>query len=54
MICETVKVVSPVSDDNPHGYIVINKADLSEDHELFDPAPKKAAKAKSDEPKPAE
>jgi hypothetical protein len=36
MHCPTVKVVSPVSDDNQHGYIVINESDLNEDHEVFD------------------
>lgn len=36
MQLETVKVVSPVSDDNPLGFIVINKTDLTADHELFD------------------
>lgn len=35
MHCPTVKVVSPVSDENPHGYIVINESDLTEDHEMF-------------------
>jgi hypothetical protein len=35
MDCPTVKVVSPVSDDNPLGYIVINESDLTEDHEVF-------------------
>lgn len=35
MQLETVRVVSPVSEDNPHGYIVINKSDLTEQHELF-------------------
>lgn len=35
MELETVKVVSPVSEDNPTGYIVINKSDLTEQHELF-------------------
>jgi hypothetical protein len=35
MQLETVKIVSPVSDDNPRGYIVINKSDLTEDHEIF-------------------
>lgn len=34
--CETVKVKSPVSDDNPAGYILINKSDLTEEHELFE------------------
>jgi hypothetical protein len=32
---KTVKIIVPVSDDNPHGYIVINEADLAEDHDLF-------------------
>jgi hypothetical protein len=32
---ETVRVVSPVSAGNPHGYIVINKSDLTEAHKLF-------------------
>ncbi len=31
----TVKVISPVSPGNPHGYIVINESDLTEEHELF-------------------
>ena len=35
MDCPTVRVVSPVSDENPHGYIVINESDLTEDHEIF-------------------
>lgn len=35
MHCPTVKVVSPVSDENPHGYIVINESDLTEEHEIF-------------------
>jgi hypothetical protein len=35
MECPTVKVVSPVSDENPHGYIVINESDLTEDYEVF-------------------
>jgi hypothetical protein len=48
MQCETVKVVSPVSDDNPHGYIIINKSDLTQDHELFDESAKKVEKS----PKP--
>jgi hypothetical protein len=42
---ETVRIVSPVSDDNPNGYIVINKDDLTEDHELFVEKPAKAVKA---------
>ncbi|AJG19064.1 HeH/LEM domain-containing protein [Cupriavidus basilensis] len=36
MQCETVKVVSPVSEGNPLGFIVINKSDLTDEHELFD------------------
>lgn len=36
MQLETVKVVSPTSDDNPLGYIVINKMDLAADHQRFD------------------
>lgn len=35
MQCQTIKVVSPVSDENPLGYIVINESDLTEDHEIF-------------------
>ena len=35
MECPTVRVVSPVSDENPLGYIVINESDLTEDHEVF-------------------
>jgi hypothetical protein len=35
MDCPTVRVVSPVSDDNPLGYIVINESDLTDDHEVF-------------------
>jgi len=50
MNCPTVRVVSPVSDDNPHGYIVINESDLTDDHEVFvdgdAPAIEPAAKRK--------
>lgn len=35
MQVETVKVVVPANDDNPQGYIVINKSDMTEEHELF-------------------
>lgn len=38
---ETVRVKSLVSEDNPLGYVVINKDDLAADHELFDEAPAK-------------
>lgn len=34
--CETVRVTSPKSDDNPTGYIVINKSDLTKDHTLYE------------------
>lgn len=47
MQLETVKVVSPVSEDNTHGYIVINKSDLTDEHELFDEGAKKAEKGPS-------
>ena len=36
MIVKTVKIVCPVTDDNPHGHIVINAIDLTEDHELVE------------------
>lgn len=51
MECETVKVVSPATDENPHGYIVINKSDLTEDHKVFVAKPVKAGRKeeKSDE-----
>jgi hypothetical protein len=35
MLLETAKIVSPVSDENPYGFIVINKSDLTDEHELF-------------------
>ncbi len=35
MPIETVRIVSPVSEGNPHGYIVINKADLAEGDVIF-------------------
>jgi len=35
MDCPTVRVVSPVSDENPLGYIVINESDLTNDHKIF-------------------
>ena len=51
MQCETVRVVSPVSDENPLGYIVINESDLAEGHELFvEPA---AVPVSNDGDKPA-
>jgi len=54
-ICATVRVSSPVTDDNPHGFIVINKSDMTDDHQLFEDAPdaqdaqkKRAQKLKSE------
>ncbi|WP_171516441.1 hypothetical protein [Cupriavidus necator] len=48
MQLETVKVVSEVSEDNPHGYIVINKSDLTDEHRLFvEGAPEKPARGKA-------
>ncbi|MGA3803693.1 HeH/LEM domain-containing protein [Ralstonia nicotianae] len=48
MELKTVKIVSPVTDENPLGYIVINETDLSEDHEVFgEEGAKKADKALS-------
>ena len=32
---ETIRVVSPVSEENPNGYIVINKSDLTDAHEVW-------------------
>lgn len=49
MELETIKVVTPVTDENPHGHIVINKTDLTDDHVVFeksdeDRQPKKRVK----------
>lgn len=41
MELETVRIVSPVSDDNPQGFIIINKDDLQPEHVLFSDAPVK-------------
>ena len=38
---ETVKIAADVTADNPLGYIIINKTDLTEDHVLFDESGKK-------------
>ena len=35
MQIETVRIVSPVSDGNPNGYIVINAEDRTDEHELY-------------------
>jgi hypothetical protein len=45
MQVDTVKIKSPISDDNPLGFIVINKSDLTEEHDLFE------EESESDEPK---
>lgn len=42
MELETVKIAAEVTAENPLGYIVINKTDLTEDHVLFDESAKKA------------
>ena len=44
MECKTVRVVSPVSEENPLGYIVINESDLTEEHVIFSDEPVKAAR----------
>ncbi len=50
MKIETVKVVADVTEQNQHGYVVINKADLTDVHELFTPEQtKKKVKAKEPE-----
>lgn len=48
--CETVRVKAEVTDDNPNGFIVINKTDFKEDeHELF-VVPKSKKKVADDKP----
>jgi hypothetical protein len=42
--CATVRVVAPVSAENPHGHIVINASDLTDEHTLFDVAQDDAEK----------
>lgn len=39
-LCKTVRIVSPVTKANPHGYIVINESDLKETHEIYTDAQK--------------
>lgn len=47
MECETVRIVSPVSDDNPLGYIVINASDFADGMTRYEePAPVKPGAAK--------
>jgi len=52
MICKTIRVTAPVSDENPLGYIVINESDLTDGHTLFD-APEKGAPESVSVPKRA-
>lgn len=33
--CKTVRVKSPISEDNKSGFIIINESDLTDEHELF-------------------
>lgn len=41
----TVRIITPVTDDNPLGFVVINADDFdSAFHELFDKAPSEQAK----------
>ncbi len=46
----TIRVVAPVSDENPLGFIVINEEDLADDHELFVDPTDGAAPAEADKP----
>lgn len=57
--CATIRVVAPVTDENPHGHIVINAADLTDEHRLFDAvlddaekeaAPRKTRTRKTEQP----
>lgn len=50
-IVETVRVVAPIVDGNPHGYVVINRADLSAEHRLFGDAEKAEAPRRDRPPK---
>jgi hypothetical protein len=44
---ETVRIVSPISDENPLGYIIINETDLAEGHEIYvEPVAEPAATTK--------
>lgn len=47
MKCETVKVAA----DNDEGYMVINKSDLTDEHEVLDPVDPEPAKLSKDEMK---
>lgn len=52
-IPQTVRVKSPVSEDNPLGYVVINKDDLTNEHELFDEVKAEEPAQPAVEPEPA-
>ncbi|MDY7525494.1 hypothetical protein [Sphingomonas sp. 10B4] len=44
----TARIVAPISDDNPLGYIVINESDLAEGMELYvEPVAPKSAQTKA-------
>ena len=45
---ETVKVVSEVTPENPLGYVVINRHDMTEKHVVFTEDQPKKSKAKAD------
>ena len=48
MECPTVKIASPVSEDNPLGFIVINESDFKDgEHTLFDEKAAAAAAEKA-------
>jgi hypothetical protein len=46
-IIETVRIVAPVTPENPLGFVVINRSDLTDAHELFD-KPAKPPRARKD------
>ena len=35
MSIETVKIVAPITDDNPLGYVVVNATDVTENDAVF-------------------
>lgn len=35
-IVETVRVVAPIVDGNPNGYVVINRCDMTAEHVMFE------------------
>lgn len=50
----TVKVVAPKTDENPTGYIVINKTDLTDKHKVYDGADYAPAAAAEGQPAQAQ